>query len=84
MCNPGGAAALLGLRELMAGPAGAPDITLSQLEAHAGRELGVVRVSLGLATNWADVHKLVQFAQKFANDQQVRGMKARWTASREL
>ncbi|KAI9441769.1 PLP-dependent transferase [Lactarius indigo] len=44
MCNPGGAAAMLSLGSLM-----------SALEEAAGRELGVVRISFGLASCWADV-----------------------------
>lgn len=83
MCNPGGAAALLGLCELMAGPAGAPGITLAQLEAHEGRELGVVRISLGLASNWADVRKVVLFAKRLADPKEVDEMRERWVAARK-
>ncbi|KAI0264156.1 pyridoxal phosphate-dependent transferase [Gloeopeniophorella convolvens] len=55
MCNPGGAAALLALGTLMAALSEqdtAP--SLRALEAAAGRELGVVRISFGLASAWAD------------------------------
>ena len=46
MCNPGGAAAILGLNEAMAAlPAG---VTLRAFEQHMGRELGVVRRVGGL------------------------------------
>ncbi|KAJ6534016.1 PLP-dependent transferase [Mycena vulgaris] len=44
MCNPGGAAAILGIQGRHAGP----------FERAVGHELGVVRVSLGLASNFQD------------------------------
>ncbi|CDO75966.1 hypothetical protein BN946_scf184888.g16 [Trametes cinnabarina] len=61
MCNPGGAAALLGLRDAMAAlPCNA---TLHAFEQEMGRELGVVRISLGLASDFRDVWRVVQFAK---------------------
>jgi hypothetical protein len=65
MCNSGGAAALLEshlpLKAYMRS-AGA-STTRMQLEKTIGAELGVVRVSLGLGTNWKDVHTFVEFAK---------------------
>jgi molybdenum cofactor sulfurtransferase len=53
MCNPGGAATLLSLGSLMT-VLGQRDAhhppTLRSLEEAAGRELGVVRISFGLAS----------------------------------
>ncbi|VDC07903.1 unnamed protein product [Peniophora sp. CBMAI 1063] len=61
MCNPGGAAALLGLSPFMAElRTGA---TLSALEAAAGYELGVVRVSFGLASSFADALAVANWAR---------------------
>jgi molybdenum cofactor sulfurtransferase len=61
MCNPGGAAALLSLGSLMAvlgrGDTNHPP-TLRALEEAAGRELGVVRISFGLASCWTDVWRV--------------------------
>ena len=61
MCNPGGAAALLSLSSLMTvlgrGDANHPP-TLRALEEAAGRELGVVRISFGLASCWTDVWRV--------------------------
>jgi hypothetical protein len=61
MCNPGGAAALLSLGSLMA-VLGNGDVkhppTLRALEEAAGRELGVVRISFGLASCWTDVWRV--------------------------
>ena len=58
MCNPGGAATLLSLGSLMAvlgdGDPKHPS-TLLALEEAAGRELGVVRISFGLASCWTDI-----------------------------
>ena len=61
MCNPGGAATLLSLGSLMA-VLGNGDSkhtpTLRALEEAAGRELGVVRISFGLASCWTDVWRV--------------------------
>ncbi|KAI9449571.1 PLP-dependent transferase [Lactarius psammicola] len=63
MCNPGGAAAMLSLSSLMS-VLGNGDMnqtpTLQALEEAAGRELGVVRISFGLASCWADVWRGTQ------------------------
>jgi selenocysteine lyase/cysteine desulfurase len=60
MCNPGGAAALLGIQDhmqqLYAG------VTLRDFERVVGRELGVVRISLGLASNFQDAWTVVRYA----------------------
>ncbi|CAK5266593.1 unnamed protein product [Mycena citricolor] len=64
MCNSGGAAALLGFQptmELMY-----EGITVQGLEQLAGMELGVVRISLGLASNFQDVWTVLRFAQLLA------------------
>ncbi|KAA1476976.1 PLP-dependent transferase [Dentipellis sp. KUC8613] len=61
MCNPGGAAALLALQPYMA--ALAPGDTLAALEARAGRELGVVRLSLGLGSEWADCWRVLRWVR---------------------
>ncbi|KAF8339337.1 pyridoxal phosphate-dependent transferase, partial [Amanita rubescens] len=61
VCNPGGAAALLDLQDVMARfYAG---VTLSEVERNVGREIGVVRISLGLANNFQDVWQVVQYAR---------------------
>lgn len=61
MCNPGGAATLLSLGSLMTvldqGDTDHPP-TLRSLEEAAGRELGVVRISFGLASCWSDVWRV--------------------------
>ncbi|KAI6101424.1 pyridoxal phosphate-dependent transferase [Pisolithus croceorrhizus] len=67
MCNPGGAAALLGIEDQMA--LLYPGVTLKDFERVVGRELGVVRISLGLATTFHDVWRVIDFASKFANHQ---------------
>lgn len=66
----------------MAGPAGAPGVTLEQLESREGRELGVVRISLGLASNWEDVRSIMSFASKFADTREVAEMKKEWMAGK--
>ncbi|KZS88200.1 PLP-dependent transferase [Sistotremastrum niveocremeum HHB9708] len=66
MCNPGGAATLLGINSYM--DALTEGATLRELESHAGRELGVVRISLGLGSNFNDVQRVIQFAE-FISDE---------------
>jgi molybdenum cofactor sulfurtransferase len=81
MCNPGGAAALLGLQDLMARLNEVPDASLAALEGMAGRSLGVVRVSLGLASNFEDVWRVTEFAREMADGNARAEMWAAWQAS---
>jgi molybdenum cofactor sulfurtransferase len=71
MCNPGGAAALLSLGSLMTvlanGDTNHPP-TLRALEEAAGRELGVVRISFGLASCWADIWRVRCWVLKALKD----------------
>ena len=61
MCNPGGAAAILGIsgdmEKLYEG------VTLKDFERLVGRELGVVRISLGLASNFSDIWRVLRFVE---------------------
>ncbi|KIY51458.1 PLP-dependent transferase [Fistulina hepatica ATCC 64428] len=65
MCNPGGAAAILGIQESMAQLY--PSVKLIDFERAVGRELGVVRISLGLASDFQDAWNVVQFAASLAS-----------------
>lgn len=65
MCNPGGAAALLSLQHSMAQLY--PTVRLHDFERVVGRELGVVRVSLGLASSYEDVWEIVRFSRRLVN-----------------
>ena len=79
MCNPGGAAALLGISEAMANlQAGT---TLSGFEKIVGRELGVVRISLGLASNFQDVWRVVQFATMLGRERERTALWQQWLDS---
>ncbi|KAJ7612712.1 PLP-dependent transferase [Roridomyces roridus] len=65
MCNPGGAAAMrLNFQNekcrLYEGA------TLKEYEATVGHQVGVVRISLGLASNFQDVWHVVRFAELIA------------------
>ncbi|RPD57927.1 PLP-dependent transferase [Lentinus tigrinus ALCF2SS1-7] len=76
MCNPGGAAALLGLRQAMSElPC---DATLRAFEQRMGRELGVVRISLGLASDFRDVWRVIQFAKLMATDEARSALWDEW------
>jgi molybdenum cofactor sulfurtransferase len=62
MCNPGGAAAILGVQaetdKFYSG------ITYEEFENIVGKELGVVRLSLGLASDFYDVHRVLRFVRE--------------------
>lgn len=66
MCNPGGAAAILGIQDNMKHLY--PGVTLKDFEHQVGQELGVVRISLGLGSNFNDVWTVLKFAAAIAND----------------
>lgn len=70
-CNPGAGeiAEELTTEDMLAGLAGGPNMTLPrfmQLIQHRGhKSAGAIRVSLGLASNFADVYRFIQFATSF-------------------
>lgn len=104
MCNPGGAAALLGIqgsmRDVEEGGLMREGMTLQQFEEEVAREqkrtgtsfvdanfpahqrgrieLGVVRISLGLGSDWSDVWRVVQWARKVSDTRERREMWRRW------
>lgn len=78
MCNPGGAAALLSLRDEMG--ILQDGSTMRDFEAQVGRELGVVRMSLGLASNFHDVYRVLKFAGSLGHTATRESM---WNAFQE-
>jgi len=66
MCNPGGASALLGIQQVMESLC--DGATLRDVETRVGRELGVVRVSLGLGSDWGDVWRVIRFLEGFGDE----------------
>ncbi|KIJ15659.1 hypothetical protein PAXINDRAFT_62190, partial [Paxillus involutus ATCC 200175] len=66
MCNPGGAASLLGIQDFMGRLCSG--VTLKDFETIVGRELGVVRISLGLGSDWGDVWRVIKFAEGMAEE----------------
>jgi len=78
MCNPGGSAALLGvqhgMKELF------PGATMDDFQQSVGQELGVVRISLGLASSFQDVWKTIQFSATIANEKSRQNLWDRWMA----
>lgn len=80
MCNPGGAAALLDIVEEMARLY--PGVTLQDFEDKMGRELGVVRISLGIATNFHDAWRVVQFVASIGNEFTRQKLWKQWEATR--
>ncbi|KAF8806613.1 PLP-dependent transferase [Phlegmacium glaucopus] len=80
MCNPGGAAAILGIEEQMKQLY--PGVTLSDFEEKMGRELGVVRISLGLASNFQDVRRVIQFATSLSQESTRSELWNQWIEAR--
>ncbi|KAJ4471501.1 pyridoxal phosphate-dependent transferase [Lentinula aciculospora] len=107
MCNPGGAAALLGIQESMKdveeGGMMREGMTLREFEEDVERErrrrgtlysanpnqraleelrgrmeLGVVRISLGLGSDWSDLWRLLQWAKRIGDARQRKVMWKRW------
>ncbi|THG96160.1 hypothetical protein EW145_g7828, partial [Phellinidium pouzarii] len=64
VCNPGGAAAIIGIESDMERLY--EGVTLKDFESRVGHELGVVRISLGLASSFTDVWRVLEFAQCIA------------------
>ena len=62
MCNPGGVAAMLGVVEEM--EKFYPGVTREDFASIFGRELGVVRLSLGLVSDFSDIHHFLRFARE--------------------
>ena len=70
-CNPGAGETAEGLTEedMLAGAAGGADMTLPRfmqvIQHRGGKSAGAIRVSLGLVSNFADVHRFLEFASEF-------------------
>ena len=79
MCNPGGAAAILGIKEEMQELY--PGVTLADFEEKMGRELGVVRISLGLASNFQDVQRVMEFATSLSQERTRLQLWDQWIES---
>ncbi|KAG1782071.1 PLP-dependent transferase [Suillus placidus] len=77
MCNPGGAASLLGIQDQMERVY--LGVTLKDFERVVGRELGVVRISLGLGSNFQDVWKIVMLASSLADSRTRQALWDTWT-----
>jgi selenocysteine lyase/cysteine desulfurase len=70
-CNPGAGEIAEGLtaEDMKAGLEGGPDLSLPhfvQIIQHRGnKSAGAIRISVGLATNFADVYRFMSFAAGF-------------------
>ncbi|KAJ7156257.1 PLP-dependent transferase [Mycena filopes] len=92
MCNPGGAAAISlpslssissSSQSLSAAEAMAllyPGVRYADIERTIGADLGVVRISLGLASNFQDVWNVVRFFAGMGHDSTRAGWMAAWRA----
>ncbi|EEB97528.1 hypothetical protein MPER_03132 [Moniliophthora perniciosa FA553] len=77
MCNPGGAAAILNIEDDMKRLY--PGVTLKDFEEFMGRELGVVRISLGLGSNFQDVWNVIHFASLMGIESSRQALWDDWT-----
>lgn len=59
-----------------------PGTTMKAFEEMLGRELGVVRISLGLASNFQDVLKVVRFAALMGEQVSRKALWDLWVSSR--
>ena len=84
MCNPGGTAALLGLQAQGDTALFMPGVTRQEVESQLGRELGVVRISLGLASNFHDVYRVLRFAESVADKRSFSRMWNSWRTACDL
>ncbi len=70
-CNPGAGETAEGLTEddMLAGAAGGVDMTLPRflqvIHHRGGKSAGAIRASLGIVSNFEDVHRFVQFVSGF-------------------
>lgn len=76
VCNPGGAAAIIGIESDMERLY--EGVTLKVFEQRVGHELGVVRISLGLASNFADVWRVLEFARSIATHDELTKLLQDW------
>ncbi len=76
MCNPGGAAAILGMEDEM--KCFYQGVTAADYEKNSGREFGVVRVSLGLVSNFSDVQHIIHFASFIGTKQPREALWNQW------
>lgn len=53
--------------------------TLRDVESRAGRELGVVRVSLGIGSDWGDVWRVLRFLDGFGDARRRMAWWDAWT-----
>jgi molybdenum cofactor sulfurtransferase len=80
-CNPGGIAALLGFQGEMKFY---PGITSGDVENIVGREPGVVRISLGLVSDFSDVHRVLRFIREVvACDDERKKVWLEWKSCRQ-
>lgn len=82
MCNPGGAAALLGVQNDMQHLY--PGVTLRDFEQIVGHELGVVRISFGLASSFNDAWKIIRFVATIVNQNSRNVLWDRWTSEHNV
>jgi hypothetical protein len=59
-----------------------PGVTLRDFERHMGRELGVVRISLGLASNFQDVWRVLEFTSLIGKQAIRQVMWNQWMAAK--
>ncbi|KAJ7647908.1 methyltransferase type 11 [Roridomyces roridus] len=79
MCNPGGAAVMLNFQDEMCKLY--EGATLKEFETAVGHQVGVVRISLGLASNFQDVWNVVRFAELLATQKTREALWDQYTST---
>lgn len=76
VCNPGAATTMIGLEDTLEGAVEGD--TLRTLEQSSGHELGVVRISLGLGSNFVDVWNVLQFMRSLSVESEREALLREW------
>ncbi|CAD6891368.1 unnamed protein product [Tilletia controversa] len=66
MCNPGACAVMLSRRDLLESKG--DNIDIEEMIRRGTDEVGIVRVSVGIASNWTDCFKFVRFCEMLASE----------------
>jgi len=61
-----------------------PGVTLRQYEQELQQELGVVRISLGLASNFDDILRVIELATMLACRKAREDMMEEWKSARRI
>ena len=76
VCNPGAATTMIGVEDSLEGAVEGD--TIRTLEQDLGHEIGVVRMSLGLGSNFVDVWNVLQFMHSLSIESEREKLLKEW------